>query len=130
PALVESVMINPLAFYGREGMPLGTSPVVHLSRVHYLSRAARDPKKWLALLTGKTTLGFTGIARLLLRHLRLRVRRGGAPARPASAAAQTFQNGHPFCEDLPGDLRRAVEAGRRLTFFFGTRDPSHRILMF
>jgi pimeloyl-ACP methyl ester carboxylesterase len=128
PALVESVVINPLAFYWREGMPLGVpggpSPLAQLAQMQYLHRAALDPRKWLDLLTGKTRLGITGIARLLVRHWRRRFRPVGG------SGPQRFENGHPVREDLPADLDQAVRAGRRLAFFFGTRDPSHGILMF
>jgi alpha-beta hydrolase superfamily lysophospholipase len=129
PALVECLMMNPLAFYWREGMPINTSSIVRLSRVHYLRQAALNPRKWLALLSGRTTLGFTGLARLVLQHWRWQLRGGGVPQR-STTEPQSFENGHPVREDLPADLVRATRAGRRLAFFFGTRDPSHRILMF
>ncbi len=69
PALVESVLINPLTFFWKEGMSLDVSSVKQLVSVHYYLDAALQPKKWLRLLRGQTKIGFVGAAKIVLRKL-------------------------------------------------------------
>ncbi len=69
PALVESILINPLTFFWKEGMSLDVSPVKQLVSAHYYLDAALQPAKWLRLLRGQTKIGFVGAVKVVLRKL-------------------------------------------------------------
>ena len=129
PALVESVLINPLTFFWKQGMTVGDSPVRQLVSIHYYLGAALQPAKWLKLIAGQTEIGFGEAIKIVLRklgvlRLRKRVprinRNDDTPASP----------GHPHDEDLPGDLDRIVRLRRTLTMFFATTDPGYSILTY
>ena len=127
PTLVESVLINPLTFFWKDGMTIDSAPVGELVAQHYYLSSAFEPKKWLKLLRGQTKIGLGGAVKLLvqrLRHATTRVESGGEsvslPARVAS---------HPLHDDLPADLASIDLARRTLAMFFAVGDPGYSILM-
>jgi alpha-beta hydrolase superfamily lysophospholipase len=128
PALVESVLINPLTFFWAEGMSLEAAPALKLKSFHDSIASAWQPAKWLKLLSGRSKLGVVGALKLLVERWWLRK----APVRQTSAGgANMARDGypaHPLKEDLPGDLDRVVQAGRRLACFFSRSDPGYDIL--
>lgn len=134
PALVESVLINPLTFFWKEGMSLDVSPVKQLVSVHYYLDAALQPAKWLRLLRGQTKIGFVGAVKIVLRKLgvlRLATPAARSGAKPRSSLVEsgpTASPSHPQEEDVPGDLDRIARSGRTLSLFFATTDPGFSIL--
>jgi alpha-beta hydrolase superfamily lysophospholipase len=126
PVLVESVLINPLTFYWREGMPLDTSPAAQLQSYRACLRSVWHPGKWLKLLAGRSKLGLGGVVRMLVDRWRQRNRAG----RATLAAPGDVPLTHPAGDDLPGDLERIARAGRQLACFFAQSDPGHALLTY
>jgi alpha-beta hydrolase superfamily lysophospholipase len=130
PGLVESVLINPLTFFWREGMSLDASPALQLRSFQHYWASVWQPAKWLKVLSGRSKIGIAGAMRLLGQHWRLR----GAPGNKGRAGGRTAAPdgppSHPLQEDLPGDLERVVKAGRHLACFFARSDPGYGILTF
>jgi pimeloyl-ACP methyl ester carboxylesterase len=126
PILVESVLINPLTFYWREGMTLEAAPEAGLKIFHYYMRAALKPSKWLKFLSGTAKTGLCGAIRILANRWRLRK----DPTNQRPACGGDGKLGHPVMEDLPADFERIVTAGRRVTCFFAKSDPGYSIMMF
>lgn len=133
PLLIESVLINPLTFFWKDGMTLDTSPVRDLRSQHYYLKSALQPKKWLKLLSGKSNIGFSGAVRILARKLGL-----AKPTQPhvndgddadTERAYCGAVSSHPQKDDLPADLANLIAADRRLAMFFATSDPGYSILM-
>jgi pimeloyl-ACP methyl ester carboxylesterase len=128
PALVESVLLNPLTYFWKDGMPLEAPAAKEFAAFHYYTRAALQPAKWWKLLSGQSRIGLLGALKILAGRWRRQ------PAHDAAAAPATFENdaaiAHPLCDDLPGDLERIRAAGRHLACFFSADDPGHSILMF
>ena len=135
PSLVESVLINPLTFFWKTGMSINDDPVRDLVKQHYYFKSALQPQKWLKLLSGRTSIGFTGALRLLAKRLLPEDRRQSSTDRrqnqtaiEQAGAGQATVVSHPLQENLPNDLRRAVERSRKLAMFFSTTDPGYSIL--
>ena len=129
PALVESILINPLTYFWSEGMTLDDSPTTHLRTVYYYRTVAFDPRKWLKLFTGRTRVGVKGAIKLVAKHLGL-IRRT-AKTGGSSAEIPVYDGGgptHPTQEDLRGDLTRISACGRKLAMFFSETDPGYAIL--
>jgi hypothetical protein len=126
--LVESVLINPLTFFWRAGMSLEASPAERLRSFRQSLQSVWQPVKWLKLLSGRSKLGIVGALRVLVERWRL----GKPPGRQAAVggreATADHYPSHPLQEDLPGDLARAVKAGRHLACFFARSDPGYGIL--
>ncbi|MEK6260649.1 MAG: alpha/beta fold hydrolase [Planctomycetota bacterium] len=130
PVLVESVLINPLTFFWREGMSLDVSPVRQLLSIHYYIGAAMDPTKWLKLLSGRSKIGVVGAIKIVLRKLRVLRLPKSATRNDSIDGTHAVGPGHPREEDVPGDLDRIVRSGRTLAMFFATTDPGYSILTF
>ena len=130
PALVESVLINPLTFFWREGMSLETSSTRQLASIHYYIGAALEPRRWLKLFTGQSTIGIVGTIKIVLRKLRLLRLTKPAARIDSNVGRRVVGPGHPLKEDLPGDLNRIVRLRRNLALFFATTDPGYSILTF
>ncbi len=128
PALVESVLLNPLTFYWREGMSLEAAPAEQIDLVYRCKSALLHPGKWLKFLSGGTSAGPAAVLRALWQGCRARLARRG-PVRPSELLAGV-PAAHPPGEDLAGDLDRIVAARRHLACFFAGSDPGHRLLMF
>ena len=91
PVLVESILINPLTFFWKEGMSLDVSPVKQLVSIHYYIESALQPAKWLRLLRGQTKIGFVGAVKIVLRKLgvlRLAKPAARSEANPCSSHCQ------------------------------------------
>jgi dienelactone hydrolase len=127
PALVECVLLNAQDFYWQEGISLDDPPTLPVAALHYYMTAARQPAKWLRLLTGKSKIGVAGALRLLWQRWRLRRQR---PSPSPGEEGGCDLRGHPPQGDLAADLGRAASAGRHLTFAFADSDPGYRILTF
>ena len=130
PMLVESVLINPLTFFWREGMSLEVSPADPLKSFRECLNSAWQPGKWLKLLSGRSQIGLAKGIKMAAELWKLR-----QASRPKNAAAwregiTNHYPSHPLQEDLPGDLERVVRAGRHLACFFARSDPGYGILRF
>lgn len=129
PALVESILINPLTFFWKDGMTIEAPDSAEFARFHYYSRSALQPSKWLKLLTGKSRIGLLGAMKMLAWRWRPR------KSRPVSAGdlcvcGHDAHVGHPPRENLASDLRHIAASGRRLACFFSREDPGASLLMF
>lgn len=129
PVLVESVLINPLTFYWREGMSLEACPALLQKSFQECMTSVWQPRKWLKFLSGRSKIGVTGAMKLLAQRWRRRPVRDQRVAVDACEAAPSNAPSHPLHEDLPGDLDRVAKAGRRLACFFARSDPGYGILM-
>lgn len=128
PVLVESVLLNPLTFYWKEGMSLEASPARQVKSYHHYMTSVWQPRKWLKFLSGRSKIGLAGAAKMLLGRWRLRRQaRRTAPPHPGGTAG-AVPLCHPPVEDLPGDLERIAQAGRHLAVFLAPTDPGYRIL--
>jgi pimeloyl-ACP methyl ester carboxylesterase len=124
PGLAESILINPITFYWHEGMTLDRAQGRAFLEIQHSMLSVRKPSKWLNLLTGRSKIGIRGAIRHVIDFWRLR-RRGRSCGNDAASAP--FPS-HPQKNDLPGDLMRIVEKGRRLTLFQARTDSGYDIL--
>jgi alpha-beta hydrolase superfamily lysophospholipase len=124
PALVESVLINPLTYFWRDGMMISESSDRQLLVQNYYFESALSPRKWLKLLSGKTKIGWRGAAGIVARRL------GFVRRRSSSSPIQDRPPySHPVRDDLAADLDEAMARGRDLAMFFAEGDPGYAILM-
>ena len=130
PVLVESVLINPLTFFWKDGMSLEASPVKQLLSNHYYSWAAMQPTKWLKLFSGQSKIGIVGAIKIVLRKLGVLRLPSNSARVPPNDCTDITRLGHPQAEDVPGDLDRIVNSKRTLAMFFATTDPGYSILTF
>lgn len=126
PVLVESVLINPLTFYWREGMSLELSPAHQLQSFQDFMVSLWRPRKWLKFLSGRSKIGIAGAMKMLAQRWQISPtdEQNSVNCETAPTATPT----HPLREDLPGDLDRVVKNGRRLACFFARSDPGYGIL--
>jgi len=122
--IVECLLINPLAFYWKEGMSLEVSPTRHYKHWSWYMGSVRKLDRWRKLLRGEVELG--KIARVVAERLALlvalkmqRLRALLAPG--ADKAAER--------DDLNRDIGMLVNAGRRVSFFFADGDPGIDLLL-
>jgi alpha-beta hydrolase superfamily lysophospholipase len=123
PALVESVLINPLTFFWKEGMTIDDSPTREDQIADYYWRSAVKPGKWLKLLSGQSKIGFAGAFAQFWRRWQQQPHAQGPAAALADGPA-----GHPRRDDLPADLTRLALRDRPLTCFFSSADPGFHIM--
>lgn len=131
PALVESVLINPLTFFWKDGMTIESAPVAHLVAQHHYWGSALQPEKWIKLLSGRTQIGLLGCLKLLANRCGL-VRDQAErrqESQPQVDCTEIRAPGHPGVDDLPGDLARISARGRSLAMIFAMSDPGYSILM-
>ena len=131
PDLLESILINPLTFFWRDGMTIESAPTRELICQHYYLNSALQPGKWMKLLSGRSRIGVRGALRLVARRLGLAW--SSLPPATADATSSTRRIGeshvwHPATEDLTADLRQVVALKRHLSMFFATTDPGYSIL--
>jgi pimeloyl-ACP methyl ester carboxylesterase len=122
--LVESVLINPLTYFWRDGMSLETAPTEQLIREHYYLTSALQPGKWLKLLSGRSQIGIRGAVRMVARRLLGKKRRKVHSARELPCQCPS----HPQVDDLTDDLQRLAGSRRQVSMFFSTTDPGYSIL--
>ncbi|WP_395740778.1 alpha/beta fold hydrolase [Prosthecobacter sp.] len=130
PAIIESVLINPLVFFWREGMIINDTNTEQLVAWREYWRSIFKWSQWKMLLTGKTRTGFAGSVKRFASHLLPRLPKPGRLDAPSAEAAPQCDYGHPPRKDLPGDLQRVAAAARRLVMFVSDNDPGHFLLMY
>ena len=136
PDIIESILINPLVFFWKEGMIINDTSMDQLVAWREYGRAFFKWSHWKKLLTGKTRTGFTGSIRRFAGHMKPLVHKVGRklvksmqPARPA-ILEQDVGCGHPARQDLAGDLQRIAAAGRTLAMFVSDNDPGYFLMMY
>jgi pimeloyl-ACP methyl ester carboxylesterase len=129
-SLVESILINPLTYYWRDGMTLDASAVSRqLKENWWIARATNVGKLW-KFVRGKTEVGYVDAARVLWKRGTRYFRQLAMPALPLGAVQPISIVGHPTREDLPTDLSRIAAAGRRLSVFLAENDPGYVIMSY
>jgi dienelactone hydrolase len=129
-ALVEAMLLNPLTFFWREGMPLDDADIQAIEDDNYYMQAMWNPRKWWKLLTGQSRTGLFGALKIAMRKV-LR-RRSGLPVLPAGLPEVQSEPGapsHPKSPDLRGDLARIRAADRHIALWFSPGEPGYTILM-
>ena len=128
-AIIESILINPLVFFWKEGMIINETNTEQLVAWREYGRAIFKWSHWKNLLTGKTRAGFVGSLKRFAGHLISSFLKPGKPAAPTAKSAPQSGYGHPARQDLPGDLHRVAAAARTLAMFVSDNDPGHFLLM-
>jgi len=128
-AIIESILINPLVFFWKEGMIINETNTEQLVAWREYGRAIFKWSHWKNLLTGKTRAGFFGSLKRFAGHLISSFLKPGKPAAPTAKSAPQSDYGHPARQDLPGDLSRVVTASRTLAMFVSDNDPGYFLLM-
>ncbi len=128
PALVESILLNPLTYFWKEGMTLEASPTKQLMSFHYYQQVAFKPQKWLKLFSGKSKIGIAGAVNVLARRLGFFQTMSMTNGSPMSDLRRVTGLSHPQKEDLIGDLDRIASRDRNLAMFFSRTDPGFSIL--
>ncbi|MBI3864416.1 MAG: alpha/beta hydrolase [Planctomycetia bacterium] len=129
-ALVESVVINPLTYFWKDGMSIQSPEARDLKAYRYYMHAALQPMKWWRLISGYSKIDIFGAIALVANRFRRRSRPKNATSVEIWQPEHDGEVGHPQHDDLPGDLKRAVSSGRHLAFFFSSGDPGYPLLMF
>jgi alpha-beta hydrolase superfamily lysophospholipase len=130
PAIIESILINPLVFFWKEGMIINDTNTEQLVAWREYWHAIFQWSHWKKLLTGRTRAGFAGSLKRFAGHLMPHFLKPGKPAAPTVKSAPQSGYGHPARQDLPGDLNRVVAAGRTLAMFVSDNDPGYFLLMY
>jgi len=120
--IAESILINPLTFYYKPGMPLD-SPMSGYREWQWYMRSVRRVDRWTKLLRGEARLH--AIARAIWRRLldKLAIHTAALTSRLPFARPVTLR------EDLTHDLRRIIRSGRKLTFVFSRFAPGYDLLI-
>lgn len=128
--LIESILINPLTFFWREGMTIDDDMTARMlfQDTHYYQSLWKW-EKWLKLVSGRTHIGLFGAMKLAIRKLVGLIPRSKHEPRLTDVAQQFRVPSHPEQNDLPGDLTRIAAADRKLAMFFASDDPGLTILM-
>jgi D-aspartate ligase len=113
-----AVIVNPLTFFWKDGMPLAypkhrIAADIMRYRTNVLSLAS-----WRKLVSGRVDL--RGLSQVLVQHL------SSALASPLHDVARAL--GRPYPDDLPTELRQAAGAGIGMQFVFSEGDPGPGLL--
>jgi alpha-beta hydrolase superfamily lysophospholipase len=129
PALIESILINPLVFFWKDGMIINDTQTDQLVAWREYRHAIFKWSHWKKLLTGRTRTGFTGSIKRFAGHFTSRILRFGTSVAHRVKSAPQPGYTHPAHKNLPGDLHRIVTASRTLAMFVSDNDPGHFLLM-
>ncbi len=129
PMLVESIMINPLTYFWRDGMTIDDPELREALESHWRFSRKLDVHRLWKFLSGRSRVGYLGAARDVIARLAGRWNRWAigqvanhrdGSAKPCGTDATC---GHPLGNDLPRDMMRAARAERKLTLFVAETDP-------
>lgn len=126
--LIESVMINPLTYFWKDGMSLDHTENGSVNALHYYLTAIVDPMKWVRLLSGNSQRGVWGGIRTFVRRT-LGLGDQGSRKATASTCGVACEYGHPKKDHLPSDLERVDRRNRQLALFCSSSDPGHFQMM-
>jgi alpha-beta hydrolase superfamily lysophospholipase len=132
PALIESILLNPLTYFWKDGMSLTASPTQRLQVWYYYWGIIFDKANWRQLLSGGNGMGIKGALQRFYQRLFPANTAKASPSRAIKAIAATTHTdyGHPPKENLKADLKRITTASRKLALFVSENDPGHFLLMF
>ena len=116
-ALIETAMVNPKVFYVEDITQDGSNFV--MQRANYYSRAVGDRDRWRRLFTGQ--IDYKKLFDFLTRRSWQLARKIGRRIGRVFGMAPGTRLGR--------DLVTYVKTGRKLSFFFSSRDPGHRVLL-
>ena len=125
-ALVESILLNPLTFFWREGMSLTTSPTQRLQTWHYYRGIIFDSENWRQLFSSESEAGLSGAVQRFFQRMFPRKDKTSSPQANRDTGSVY---GHPAKENLSADLARVAAASRRLAMFVSEGDPGRFLLM-
>jgi alpha-beta hydrolase superfamily lysophospholipase len=128
--IIESILINPLVFYWKEGMTINDTNTDQLVAWREYWNAIFKWSQWKMLLTGRTRMGFAGSIKRFAGHVMPRFLSSGRPAPQQEKSTPPSGYAHPARKDLPGDLSRIAAAERTLAMFVSDNDPGHFLLMY
>jgi alpha-beta hydrolase superfamily lysophospholipase len=130
PAIIESILLNPLTFFWREGMSLTASPTQQLQTWHYYKSIIFDWENWRQLFSGNVLGSLVGAARRFIERMRPHPQEAAATSTATAGSGPWAELGHPPVEDLSADLKRVAAANRRVAMFVSEGDPGHFLLMY
>jgi pimeloyl-ACP methyl ester carboxylesterase len=130
PTLVESILINPLTFFWKDGMSLDMPSVLQALNQHRCLARALQPEKLARFLTGRTQVGFREAAGIIAQRFMRRMPMPHPATNDLLALSPAAAPGHPTKDDLPADLARVAAKGRTLAMFFAKTDPGYSILTY
>jgi len=116
-ALIETAMVNPKVFYVEDITQDGGNFV--MQRANYYSRAIGDKDRWRRLFTGQ--IDYKQLFDFLTRRTWQLLRKVGRRVGRVFGMAPGTRLGR--------DLVSYDNTGRRLSFFFSSRDPGLRVLL-
>lgn len=126
PTLVESILINPLTYFWKDGMVITESTDRQVAVQQYYFESALNPGKWLKLLSGQSQIGLRGAAKIVMHKLGFLRRK---PRHHDCGDLERPLHSHPVRDDLPADLDQIVQHDRHVSMFFAETDPGYGILM-
>jgi pimeloyl-ACP methyl ester carboxylesterase len=129
PTLVESVLINPLTFFWRDGMSLDATSAQAVLKEHGYLRRRPKAHELLRFLLGRTQLSYADAVRLVLKSAGYWFNSWTKRAEPTTDGS-TPSLCHPTTDDLPRDLCQLTTRGRRLSLFLGENDPGLTLLSY
>lgn len=124
--IVESILINPLAFYWEKGMKLENAASVSYSKWGWYRTAAKSRVKWIRLISGNIDArpiiksAFNRIYIIIKANLTLRPFFKMKPGGLSSSV--------PITSNIQSSLNRISHLGIKLTFIFSANDPGIDIL--
>lgn len=135
PALVESIVINPLTFHWKKGMPYEAPVLEELKDLQYYLQMAFRPSKWLRLFSGKTDIGLRGAFNMLMSHRRAlkkaeQPKSGDSPVTTAVGQVALSDLAPDADENIPAELAKIAKANRKISFFFSRSDQGRHILLY
>jgi alpha-beta hydrolase superfamily lysophospholipase len=119
--IAECVLINPLTFYYKRGMPLDQQPARHFSEWQDYMLAVRDPVRWRKLLIGRADMRH--LVATLAKQVRIKL------YAQARSLARRWSERPSEVDDLESDLLRLLGSGSNLSFVFARDDPGYPLLM-
>lgn len=129
-AILESILINPLVFFWREGMTINDTNTDQLVAWREYWNAIFKWSQWKMLLTGRTRTGFAGSLKRFAGHVKPRFLSSGRHAPLKEKSVPQSGCAHPARKDLSGDLSRVAAAERTLAMFVSDNDPGYFLLMY
>jgi pimeloyl-ACP methyl ester carboxylesterase len=122
--IIESVLINPLTFYWKEGMSLAIPSEAHYRQWNDYMVSMRKWDKWLKLLRGGVSIA--EIISTLRERFQILVSVKYKELKKKFAPTATV--GSPQ-RDLSEDLHTIVKQGRQISFVFSENDPGYGLLI-
>jgi pimeloyl-ACP methyl ester carboxylesterase len=128
-SLVESIIINPLTFYWRNGMTVDASTMAQQASDHRCLASIKSRAKLFKFLQGRTEIGFLGGARLCLGWIGNNLQQLAAKEIQREDLPPILVPAHPLEQNLPADLARIASSGRHLAMFLAEFDPGYVIMI-